>query len=186
MGGDAMPTSLMLVLALALRAGAPQTPTPTPNPALIRIFVETAAEGEAIDLPGRRESVKDLTAAVADKKKTLAVVALERDADVVIEVSDRRVETPKFVTGLGPRPGESLLMMEPTRTVVLQVKLTSGDQTLGFTNKNKPLASAPGWRSAANDVIGQIDKWIAAHRAEILKRRGAPSATADARSAFTR
>jgi hypothetical protein len=59
----------------------------------------------------------------------------------------------------------------PQRSVVLRVTVTSGDQKLEFANKNKPVDMPEGWKSAAGDLANQIDKWVAAHRDEIIKRR---------------
>jgi len=165
---------LLLLLSLSGQAPAPQTPEPTPDPKLVRVFVQTEMEGEAGDLAGKRQSVEDLTSALGSKsrKKTLVLVSSAKDADVVIEVTERSVVTPKFVMGLGPRPGESGLLQGPTRTPLLRVELVSGGETLGFTNKNKPIESPKGWELAADDVADQIEKWAKAHGQEILKRRG--------------
>jgi hypothetical protein len=40
-----------------------------------------------------------------------------------------------------------------------------------FANKNSPLESNGGWKSAADDVAKQIDKWIVDHQAQILAAR---------------
>jgi hypothetical protein len=160
---------LPLLLVFVLQA-AP-VPAPAPDPKLIRVYVQTEISGEAVDLAGKRQSVKDLTASLAGKKKTLAVVDLASAADVVVEVAERSIVTPKFVMGLQPRSGDPMPVTGPTRQTVLRVTLTSGAEALGFTNKNKPIESPTGWRMAAADVAGQIEKWAAAHREEIVKRR---------------
>jgi hypothetical protein len=164
---------LSLLVALAFQAAATPAPAPAPDPRLVRIYVQPEVAGAGIDLEGKRQSVKDLMSSLAGKKKTLAVVAAESDADAVVELAERSVVTPKFVMGLGPRPGESTALATPQqRQPVLRVTLRSGQETLGFTNKNKPIESPTGWKMAAGDVAGQIEKWAAAHRDEIVKRRG--------------
>jgi hypothetical protein len=160
-----------LLLVFVLQAAPVPAPMPAPDPKLIRVYVQTEVSGEAIDLAGKRQSVKDLTASLAGKKKTLAVVDLASAADVVVEVAERSIVTPKFVMGLQPRSGDPMPVTGPTRQTVLRVTLTSGAEALGFTNKNKPVESPTGWRMAADDVAGQIEKWAAAHRDEIVKRR---------------
>jgi hypothetical protein len=169
-----MTTMLPLLFALAFQAA--QTPAPTPDPKLIRIFVQTEVGGAASDLAGKRQSVKDLVSALSgkSKKKTLAVVESAAEADAVVEVTERSVVTPKFVMGLQPRPGESMTLAPPARQVTLRVTVTSGRDALGFASKNKPIESPTGWKMAADDVADQIEKWAAANRDEILKRREAP------------
>ena len=56
----------------------------------------------------------------------------------------------------------------PVRTAVLRVRLTFGEDSVVFTNKNKPAESARGWKSAADDIASQIEKWIADRRARIV------------------
>jgi hypothetical protein len=38
-----------------------------------------------------------------------------------------------------------------------------------FTNKNKAADTPRGWKSAADDLADQIDKWLLEHRAEIVR-----------------
>lgn len=168
---------LALVVALVSAGASPlspapqSSPSPQPNPSLVRVFVETDDIGEAHDLSERRESVRDLAAALARKKKTIAVVDDEDKADVVVEIVDRSVTVPKVVIGVGP-PGQRPGLAWPTRVVVLRAKLTFGGDSVTFTNKNKPAENSPGWKSAADDIGDQVDKWIRDHRAEILRARG--------------
>ena len=152
-----------------------QAPAPAPNPSLIRVFVHTEIAGQASELNDRRQSVKDMATAVANRKKSLVVVDDEEKADVVIEILDRAVNVPKVVMGIQQtRPGDPSSiagMSGPVRQAVLRAKLTSGDQSPIFTNKNKPAESPNGWKSAAEDIGQQIDKWIGERRADIIKRR---------------
>lgn len=167
-----MTNMLMIALVLAAPAVPSQTPTPTPNPALVRVFVKTADGGQASELAARRESVKDLEDALQSKKKTIAVVDREDDADLVLEVLTRGVTVPKVVLGLGPRPNEPPTLPTPVRVAVLRTQLTFGREVMEFTNKNKPPEAARGWESAADDIGDQVNKWAAGHREEILRRRG--------------
>ncbi len=161
-----------LLLALAFQTTPAQTPAP--DPTRIRIFVQTDIGGAGSELAAKRQSAADLTSSLTskNKKKTLAVVDAARDADAVIEVIERRVVTPKFVMGLPPRSGDPMPVTGPTRQPILRVRVTSGETTLEFTNTNKPIESPAGWKMAADDVVGQIEKWAVAHRDEIVKRRG--------------
>lgn len=150
--------------------------TPAPNPALVRVFVHTDDLGDSRELAERRESVRDLTKAVANKKKTLAAMDVKAGSDVVLEVLERTVFVPKVVIGLSPRPGDptnmpGMGMNGPVRQVILRVKLTAGGDPLILTNKNKPAESTQGWKSAADDIGGQVEKWIAERKGEILNKR---------------
>jgi hypothetical protein len=170
-----MTTMLPIALLLAFQAAPLQPAAPSASDTkLIRIYVEPVTRAEAnetVDPDGMRRSVQDIAAALAGKKKTLTVVDSERDADLVVKVIERVVDTPKLVMGLGPRPGELLPMTGPSRLVTLRIALTSGRDSLEFKNKNRPVEAQEGWKVAAADVAGQIDKWAVARRDEILKRR---------------
>ncbi len=175
-----MAQMLMLALVLAAspsparpRAGAQDSPGAT---ALVRVFVHTDDDGEATELADRRQSVKDLSARVASKKKSVVVVDAEEDADVILTVDDRALTVPKVVFGMGARPGQPPGGTGLVRVAVLHVTLTWIDASAKFSNKNKPFESPRGWKSAADDIGDQVDKWISAHRADIVLARqsGAP------------
>ena len=51
------------------------------------------------------------------------------------------------------------------------MKLTAGGDPLILTNKNKPAESAQGWKSAADDISGQVEKWIAERKGELITKR---------------
>jgi len=170
------PFIVMLTLGLGGALGQSQSPAPSPapNPALIRVFVQTDERGESHELSDRKQSVRDLTETLGTKKKTLAVVDAADKADLVLEILDRSVTVPKVVMGLSPRPGDPSAiagMNGPVRVVMLRTKLMLGDYTPVFSNKNKPAESPRGWKSAAEDIGSQIEKWIGERRDEIVKRR---------------
>ena len=149
-------TSLVIVLWASAGMSLPQTTTAR----VVRVFVQTDDAGEPSELAARQLSAKDLAAALASKKKTLRVVEDEDSADIVVDVVDRALTIPKVVFGLGTRPGEPGAI-GPTKTAVLRVRLTSATG-LGtdFTNKNKAADNVRGWKSAAEDIADQIDKWL--------------------------
>lgn len=176
--------TVALFVSLCLGAGLQSAGAPLqPDPTLIRVHVQTDEGGDSSELAARRESVKHLVAAIADKKKAgLVVVADAEDSvDVVVEVEDRGVRVPKVVIGLGggmgspggrPGPGTT-----PVRVVQLRVTIAiarEGDAS-PMTNKNRANESESGWKSAAEDVAKQVEKWIADHRAAIIKARGGRS-----------
>lgn len=154
------------LLALSLPANVSQRPA-TPLPA-ISVFVQTDDGGDAGELAARKTSVKDLAASLAAKKKTLNVVDDEDKALIVVEVVGRALTIPRVMIGLGPRPGESGAV-GPTKTGVLRVRLTVGEYAVDFANKNKAFDNPRGWKSAADDLADQIDKWLLEHRAEIIR-----------------
>ena len=166
----------MLTLALLLvwpgvRAQAQAGQASGLAPSLVRVFVHTDEDGEATELAARRQSVKDLASAIASKKKSLAPVDAEENADVVLTIDDRALTVPKIVFGIGARPGQPPGGGGVVRVVVLHVTLTWNDRSTKFSNKNKPFENPRGWKSAADDIASQVDKWIAAHRADILQGR---------------
>jgi hypothetical protein len=158
-----------LGVALALTpAGAGQV-----NPKLIRVFVHTADSGHEDELAARRESLKDLTAWLENKKKDLQIVKDEDSADVVVEVMGRALTVPKVVVGSVPsRPGQTPLPQPPpARVVQLSVELRHRARTTEFKNTNSPLESARGWRTAAENVAAQLHKWMTDRRTAILEAR---------------
>jgi hypothetical protein len=159
----------MFVLASQRKAAVPQAPV---SSSLVRVHVHTDEGGDAGDLEGRRESVKDLSKALAGNVKHLVVVDDEAAADVVLEVIDRGVTIPKVVIGVGARPGQPLGAGEAlARAVHLRVKLTRGNEAVAFTNRNTALEQNLGWKSAADDIAKQVDRWIVDHSKQIVAPR---------------
>lgn len=158
----------MLLFALACVVPSPAAISgDVPQAKLVRVYVKTDDGGQQAELAARRESVRDMADALAAKKKTFTVVEREADADVLIEVLDRALYVPKVVMGVGPRIGDPSSipgMAAPVRSPVLRVRVTQGRTANVFTNKNKDADSARGWKSAAADLAGQIEKWLKTSR----------------------
>jgi len=162
---------LMLLVAFVLQAGAQKPAPPGPNPSLIRVYVETDAGGEDTEQGGRKTTVKDLAEAVANKKKSLASVDDEDKADVTVEVLQRVIEVPKVVIGMGTRPGEPPGGATTLKTAKIRAQLRFGDMQVSLQNKNKAYDNPRGWKSAAEDLADQIDKWVGQYRDVIIKAR---------------
>ena len=153
----------ILTVVAALSAQTERPPALV-TPSVVRIYVHTADDGsDARELAARRESVADVAAALATKKKVLSVVSEKEQADVLLELIGRGWTVPKFMIGLGARPGQPPgAGGSPMRAVQLSVRLRIRDreETVDFTNRNTPLESSRGWKSAADDIAKQIEKWI--------------------------
>lgn len=151
-------------------AGASQA-----DPTLIRVYVDSRPGPDAGGSAERQQSGKDLAAALAGKKKLVAIVDDEDKADVVVDVHDRTTTVPKIVIGIGPRPGQttSPAATAPTREARLRVSasLTHTDESREITNKNRANDNPGGWRSAAEDIAKQLEKWLNDRRAKILAAR---------------
>ena len=167
-------TAAVLLLSLAIGFGVQSPPAPI-DANLVRVYVGTDDGGHPSELAARRESAKHLIAALAGKKKALAIVDDEDNADVVVEVIDRGLTVPRIVFGSatatgGGNPGPAA---PPTRVVQLRVTASAGSAVdpIEVKNKNRPVESEPGWKAAADDVAKQVEKWIADHRARILAAR---------------
>jgi len=159
-----------LVVACVMQAGttkpAPPAPPP-PKPELIRVYVDTGGDDDK-DLT---TSARDLAEAIADRKKSLASVDAEEKADVTVEVVQRATEIPKLVIGIGSRPGEPPGGATPAKIGRLQVRIRFQAMQVSLQNKNKAYDNPRGWKSAAEDLAEQIDKWVGQYRAEIMKTR---------------
>jgi len=165
------PMPLMLWLIAAIVQGGASKAAPPPDPSLIRVYVETNTLGEGPELTGRHTSVKDLAEAVSGKKKSLVSVEDEDKADVTVEVVQRVVDVPKVVIGVGSRPGEPPGGVMPLKTGKIRVELRFGAMQVSLESKNKAYDNPRGWKSAADDLADQIDKWVGQYRAEIIKSR---------------
>jgi hypothetical protein len=168
----------LLVLTLVGQAN----PT-TSDPKLVRVYVFTEA-GETAEIAALRESVKDVSARLAGKKKTVVIVDDEDRADVLIEVVERSRTVPRVVFGVAvaARPGQPSVP-PPQRVVHLRVKLTHREESVELKNKNSPLESAGGWKSAADDIAKQCERWMVEHHARLLASRGkSPTSRAPAPS----
>ena len=165
--------SAVTVLLLLAIGQAGQTPT-APDPALIRIHIHTDEKGIDEELAARRTSQKDLAAALASKRKVIALVDNDEQADVSLEITGRSITIPRVVIGLAGRPGEP-----PTPGLVrrgtLSVTLESGPSTLRLTNRNTTSDNPGGWKSAAENIADQVEKWVREQREAILKRRQPPT-----------
>ena len=167
---------LLLSMCLLAAAQAPGPP-PTSDPQLIRVHVRTDDGGIAEELAARRESAGHLSAAIAGQKKGKAFVIVADDdtADVIISVMHRGLTVPSVAIGLGTmttRPGVRA-PVAPTRQAELYVTMTApgAADPVEVTNKNRVADSDRGWKSAAEDIAKQAEKWITGHRAAILKAR---------------
>jgi hypothetical protein len=147
--------SALLGVGQAVKAAAPALPL---------VYVTTSDQGDTDDVKGRQQSVKDLRAALSDKKKHFVVVDQEARADFVVQVLERSTTIPK-VLFTPMQPGVAgPVMTGPSRAVHLRVTLVQGaSDPTEFTNKGTAIESRGGWNSAADDIAKQIDKWIVDH-----------------------
>ena len=159
--------AITFLLLLGLGQGQSQT---TVDASLIRVYVHTADGGHEEELAARRASRKDLATALAGKKKLMVIVEGEDSADVSLEIMGRSIAVPRVVIGLAGRPGDP---PSPglVRLGTLSVSLESGPVTLTLSNKNRTNDNPGGWKSAAENIADQTDKWVREHRESILKRR---------------
>jgi len=147
---------LLLVAAIALPA-VQVKPLP-------RVYVFTEKSEDAAGLKDRQQSVKDLEDVFAGRKKVLLLTKSEDDADVIVEVLERTVTVPKIRIGISPPNSRIPGVDTPMKAVRLKVKVTRGNESLEFINKNMPFENDRGWDSAADDVAKQIEKWMFAKR----------------------
>jgi hypothetical protein len=150
--------SMLLVVSALLWAGQAAKAA---GPALPLVYVTTSDQGGADDLKGRQQSVKDLRAALSDKKKHLVVVDQEDRADFVVDVIERTTTIPKILfTPMQPGVAGPV-SSGPSRAVHLRVTIVRGSSDpTEFTNKGTAIESRGGWNFAADDIAKQIDKWI--------------------------
>ncbi len=140
---------------------APQAKTP------VRIHVSTDDTGDPDELANRRASVRDLASALTGKKNVFIAAADEDDAELVVEVIGRGLTVPRVIIGLGPRPGQSTISSGPSKAADLRARLTTRPgEIVDFRNKNKAADNPRGWKSAADDIADQIERW---QRARVVR-----------------
>jgi len=148
---------------------------PQVDSTLIRIYINTRASTDPLGLAEREQSGKDLATALSGKKKKVTIVDDEDKADVVLELEARRVAAPKIVIGIGPRPGDPTnpASTVPSLQAQLRVKasLVHADESNRFSNKNRAYDNPGGWKSVAEDIARQLEKWVTDRRAKILAAR---------------
>jgi len=164
------PTVAILCLLSQQSAVEPQA-----DSTLIRIYINTRASTDPLGLAEREQSGKDLATALSGKKKRVTIVDDEDKADVVLELEARRVAAPKIVIGIGPRPGDPTnpASTMPSLQAQLRVKasLVHADESNRFSNKNRAYDNPGGWKSVAEDIARQLEKWVTDRRAKILAAR---------------
>jgi hypothetical protein len=160
-----------MTLALLWLLSLPPAGTSQANPSLIRVYIDTRAD--AGDAAALAQSAKDLTAALAGKKKLFTIVEDEDKADVALEVQERTVTVPKIVIGIGSGPGSKPASTAPVRDARLHVggSLVHADESIEIKSKNHVNDHPGGWKSAAEDIAKQVEKWVNARRAKILAAR---------------
>jgi hypothetical protein len=160
-----------LICVLSLQSAAPSQA----DPALIRIYIDARTDARVGSLAELEQSAKDLASALAGKKKLFTIVDGEDKADVVLKVEGRVLTTPKILIGIGSAPGQTTnpATTLPTRQAQLHVSasLAHADESIEIRNKNRANDNPGGWKSAAEDIARQIEKWVGPRREKILAAR---------------
>jgi hypothetical protein len=165
---------ILLAAALTFAAGVPPSSSAQAAPPPMRVFVRTDDTGDGEELAGRQQSVKDLAEALAGRKKYVVLVEDRREAQIVLDIVDRGVTVPRVVFGMGARPGQPPGGSAPARTAVQRVELAFDGDELVLRNKNTAFDNPRGWKSAADDIAKQVQKWIEDRRKEGFGRASAP------------
>lgn len=160
-----------LIGVLSLQSAAPSQA----DPALIRIYIDARTDASLGSLAEREQSAKDLAAALAGKKRLFTIVNDEDKADVVLKVEGRALTTPKILIGIGSAPGQTTnpATTLPSRQAQLHVRasLVHADEFIQIRNKNRANDNPGGWKSAAEDIARQVEKWVGPRREKILAGR---------------
>lgn len=139
---------------------------------LINVFVQS--ENGGFTAPGAADSALDLQKSLRNKSKTLRIVDSESEADIIVRVDgrDSRKEVDSFTSNSNTsKDGRSTTKTttandKTVRTV--HATLISGDYTLPLTAE-----SDMGWRFAADNIAGQVERWARDNSARLMARRSA-------------
>jgi hypothetical protein len=167
-------TSVLIVALIGLLS-LPSAARLQADPALIRIYIDTRTDAQVGSLAELEQSAKDLAAALAGKKKLFTIVDDEDKADVALKVAGRALTTPKILIGIGSGPGQTTnpATTLPARQAQLHVSasLARADESIEIRNKNRANDNPGGWKSAAEDIARQVEKWVGPRREKILAAR---------------
>jgi len=176
---DSISTSPSRDTSSPLAGGANNLPTPPAARAIaptastvrqIRVFVSAASSQSGLinsDVASVQDSVHDVRESILDKRKeSLQVVERPEDADVRIEVTKRLTRGTTQKASPGGRNSPYIQLC------VVQAALVAGDhreEIEGTVSDQYRLAGL--WRTAANDLTGQVETFAKNNRDALISRR---------------
>jgi hypothetical protein len=119
------------------------------EPERLRVFCAGVTK-DGFQSPDVRDSVRDLRGALRGKQKTLYLVDGPEGADVVVVVEGRE------------RVGSDRTVYAKLLVGAVEEPLRGSDDLF--------------WSLAADEVAGQVDRWLKANRAQLMARRDQPQA----------
>ncbi|HEX6739943.1 MAG TPA: hypothetical protein VF310_16815 [Vicinamibacteria bacterium] len=143
------------LLAAALPAAAAE-PARSPQPDRLLVYCTGAASPEGLQSPDVADSARDLREALADKKKTLRLTDDPQAADVQIIVDSRQGG--------------------PIKTVYATLITGSHEERLVASDDLF-------WTFAAENLAGQVDRWLKFNRVPLMAARQRAAARAGAPAA---
>lgn len=155
-----------LILAFLILA----SPLPALSQQLINVFVQS--ENGGFTAPGASDSALDLQKSLRNKPKTLRVVDSESEADIIVRIDgrDSRKEVDSFTSNSNTsKDGRSTTKTTTAndKTVrMLHATLISGDYSMPLNAE-----SDMGWRFAADNIAGQVERWARDNSARLMARR---------------
>jgi hypothetical protein len=134
-----------------LAAGAPAPAPPQASPERLLVFCGSVSK-DGFENPDVRDSVRDLRDALGGKKKTLRLVEAPEAADVQVMVEGREE-------------------IGDAHTVYVRLVVGGLEESLRGSDDWF-------WTRAADDLAGQVDRWLKLNRGRLLARRGERRAAA--------
>lgn len=126
---------------------------------------------------GRADSLKDLKESIAKKKDWLELVEATSQADITVEVLDRKVvpagRTAARVTTQKDRKGKIVTTRTESRPInnyTLRTVMRAGsyeNEMTGVVSSESLGTWAGQWRSASGQIAGEIEKWAKANLARL-------------------
>ena len=122
-----------------------------------------------------QDTVKDVKQAIEKKKDWLELVSDRKDADIVLQVANRDIKgSGRFEstsTSSTSNNGKYTSRSANTREIMLytvQAVMWVGDYKNQFVGTIQDTYLLGGlWRTAANDVAGQLEKWVKTNYAKL-------------------
>lgn len=157
---------MLVLLSLALLA-APSTFAQQ----LVNVFV--TSDNNGFSASGATDSAVDLQKSLASKK-SLRVVSSPSEADIIIRIDsrDQRKELQGYTTNTNRSDdGKSTTKTTTANDTIIRTvhaTLMAGDYTQALDAD-----SNVGWRFAADNIAGQVDRWARENGARLIARRTA-------------
>jgi hypothetical protein len=138
---------------------------------VVNVFV--TSDNNGFSASGANDSAMDLKKSLASKK-TLRVVDSQSEADIIIRIDsrDQRKELQGYTTTTN-RSDDGKSSTRTTNANDTVIRTVHATLMAGDFNQALDADSTVGWRFAADNIAGQVERWARENNSKLMARRGA-------------